>query len=93
MPAFATPAPITATVEVAGAQVRVTASDRTDTVVQVEPLDAASRTDAAYFDVNSERGSVRNSVAASENPVASVAPLTVLARTRHGDIIIARAAS
>ncbi|MEU2637372.1 hypothetical protein ABZ591_22720 [Micromonospora fulviviridis] len=31
--------------EVAGAQVRVTASDRTDTVVLVEPIDAASRMD------------------------------------------------
>jgi hypothetical protein len=50
MPTFATPGPVAATVEVAGAQVRVTASDRTDTVVLVE-------------------------------------------RTRHGDIIIRRAAS
>jgi hypothetical protein len=32
MPTFATSGPITATVEVAGARVRVTASDRTDTV-------------------------------------------------------------
>ena len=45
MPTFATPGPVTATVEVAGAQVRVTASDRTDTVVLVEPRDAASRKD------------------------------------------------
>ena len=36
MPTFATPGPIAATVEVAGAQVRVTASDRTDTVMLVE---------------------------------------------------------
>ena len=43
MPTFATPGPITATVTVAGAQVRVTASDRTDTVVLVEPINAASR--------------------------------------------------
>ena len=43
MPTFATPRPITATVEVAGAQVRVTASDRTDTVVLVEPINEASR--------------------------------------------------
>ena len=42
---FATPAPITATVTVAGAQVRVTASDRTDTVVLVEPINRASRSD------------------------------------------------
>jgi hypothetical protein len=45
MPTFATPGPIAATVEVAGAQVRVTASDRTDTVVLVEPIDTASRKD------------------------------------------------
>ena len=43
MPTFATPGPIAATVEVAGAQVRVVASDRTDTVVLVEPLDTARR--------------------------------------------------
>jgi DUF4097 and DUF4098 domain-containing protein YvlB len=45
MPTFATPGPIAATVEVAGAQVRVTASDRTDTVVQVEPVNTANRKD------------------------------------------------
>ncbi len=45
MPAFATPGPIIATVVVAGAQVRVTASDRTDTVVLVEPINKASRSD------------------------------------------------
>jgi len=38
MPTFATPEPIAATVQVAGAQVRITASDRTDTVVLVEPF-------------------------------------------------------
>lgn len=45
MPTFATAEPIAATVEVAGAQVQVTASDRTDTVVRVEPVDTASRKD------------------------------------------------
>jgi hypothetical protein len=45
MPTFATPGPIAATVQVAGARVRITASDRTDTVVLVEPIDAASRSD------------------------------------------------
>src|SRR5215469_5480607 len=45
MTAFATPGPIAATVEVAGARVRVTASDRTDTVVLVEPINEASRSD------------------------------------------------
>jgi hypothetical protein len=45
MPTFATPGPIAVTVQVAGAQVRVTAGDRTDTVVLVEPINAASRSD------------------------------------------------
>jgi hypothetical protein len=45
MPTFTTPGPISATVEVAGAHVRVTASDRTDTVVTVAPINAASRKD------------------------------------------------
>jgi hypothetical protein len=45
MPTFTTPGPIAATVEVAGARVRVTASDRTDTVVLVEPINEASRSD------------------------------------------------
>ena len=45
MPTFATPGPIAATVQVAGARVRVTATDRTDTVVLVEPIDVASRSD------------------------------------------------
>ncbi|MFJ6673242.1 hypothetical protein ACIQMJ_19200 [Actinosynnema sp. NPDC091369] len=42
MTVFATPTPITATIVVAGAGVRVTASDRTDTVVRVEPVDRTS---------------------------------------------------
>src|SRR5499433_4091290 len=45
MPTFATPGPIAATVQVAGARVRVAASDRTDTVVLVEPINEASRSD------------------------------------------------
>ena len=45
VPTFDTPGPIAATLVVAGAQVRVTASDRTDTVVLVEPIDKASKKD------------------------------------------------
>jgi hypothetical protein len=45
MPTFDTPGPIAATVVVGGTQVRVTASDRTDTVVLVEPINKASRSD------------------------------------------------
>jgi Putative adhesin len=50
MPTFDTPGPIAATVVVAGAQVRVTASDRTDTVVLVEPIDKASKKDVKVAD-------------------------------------------
>jgi hypothetical protein len=50
MPTFATPGPILATVVVAGAQVRVTASDRTDTVVLVEPINKASQSDVKVAD-------------------------------------------
>lgn len=45
MPAFATPGPIAVTVAVAGAQVRIAASDRADTVVLAEPVNKASRLD------------------------------------------------
>jgi Putative adhesin len=50
MPTFATPGPIVATVQVAGARVRITASDRTDTVVLVEPINEASRSDVKVAD-------------------------------------------
>ena len=45
MPTFDTPGPIAATVAVAGAKVRVTAGDRADTAVLVEPIDKASKKD------------------------------------------------
>jgi DUF4097 and DUF4098 domain-containing protein YvlB len=48
---------------------------------------------AARVDASSERGSVRNSVPPQENPDTSDNVVTVHARTRHGDIIIQRAAS
>jgi DUF4097 and DUF4098 domain-containing protein YvlB len=48
---------------------------------------------AASIDVNSERGAVRNSVASPESTDAPDATVMVHARTRHGDIIIQRAAS
>lgn len=44
MPRFDTPSPITATIDVAAGYVRIQASDRTDTVVQVLPSDASDPT-------------------------------------------------
>lgn len=45
MTQFATPKPITATLTTGGARVRVAASERTDTVVLVEPINSANSSD------------------------------------------------
>jgi len=45
MATFATPEPITATLTTAGAEVRIAATDRLDTVVRVEPIDSTNKTD------------------------------------------------
>src|SRR5882757_352938 len=81
MPAFDTPEPIAATVVVAGAQVRVTASDRTDTVVLVEPIDQASQSDvkvAGKTKVNFAGGQLSVKTTASGNKNGSVAITIVL---------------
>jgi hypothetical protein len=45
MPTFQTPEPITVTLELGVADVRIEASDRTDTVVDVQPSDPTKRSD------------------------------------------------
>ena len=45
MPTFDTPQPITATVEISAGAVRLVATDRTDTVVEVRPWDASRSLD------------------------------------------------
>lgn len=55
MPTFVTPKPIAVGVEVAGAQVRIAASERSDTVVRVDPLDTTSRKDVKVAE-NTEVG-------------------------------------
>jgi hypothetical protein len=45
MPVFATPGPISATVEVYAGVLRVVATDRTDTAVEVRPSDASDESD------------------------------------------------
>jgi hypothetical protein len=72
MPTFTTPGPITATVQVAGAQVRVTASDRTDTSVLVEPINPASRShvkvaNKTKVDFAGGRLSVKTTVSGEKN--------------------------
>jgi DUF4097 and DUF4098 domain-containing protein YvlB len=52
-----------------------------------------SESTAARVEANSERGSVRNSVPAQENPDTPDNKVTVRARTRYGDIIIQPAAN
>jgi len=72
MPTFDTPGPIAATVVVAGAQVRVAASDRTDTVVLVEPIDQASQSDVKVasktkVDFAGDQLSVKTTVSGDKN--------------------------
>jgi DUF4097 and DUF4098 domain-containing protein YvlB len=50
MPTYATPGPISATVDVAAGDVRVNAGDRDETVVEVRPADAASAADREAAD-------------------------------------------
>lgn len=50
MQTYVTPQPITAAVQVAGARVRVTASDRSDTAVLVEPIDPTDRSHVRVAD-------------------------------------------
>ncbi|MEU4805025.1 hypothetical protein [Actinosynnema sp. NPDC023587] len=45
MPTFATPNPVTASLTVAGTEIRVVAGERADTIVSVEPVDSTSKTD------------------------------------------------
>jgi hypothetical protein len=45
MSTFTTPEPITATLTTAGAHIRVTASERSDTVVRVAPVNSANKQD------------------------------------------------
>ncbi|MCC8250042.1 DUF4097 family beta strand repeat-containing protein [Saccharothrix luteola] len=76
MPTFTTPGPIAATVVVAGALVRVTASDRTETAVLVAPVDSASRADVEVADktkVDFARGRLSVKTTASGRASGSVA--------------------
>jgi hypothetical protein len=78
MPTFTTPGPVAATVKVAGARVRVTASDRTDTVVLVEPIDETNRSDVRVADrtkVDFAEGrlSVRTTVAGDKDGSVAIA--------------------
>ena len=45
MPTFDTPEPISVTLEVGVGDIRIVASDRTDTIVDVRPSDPAKRSD------------------------------------------------
>jgi hypothetical protein len=90
MPTFATPRPVTATMEAAGARVRVTASDRTDTVVLVEPIDSASRKDikvAAKTTVQFTRGqlSAKTTSPGDKNGSVAIAITVRGAAVEEGD--------
>jgi hypothetical protein len=70
VPAFATPQPIVATVELAGGTVRVSASERADTVVDVRPRDAGSAADTeAAEQTRVEYADGRLSITAPKRPL------------------------
>ena len=50
MPTFATPEPITVSIELSVGDVRIVASDRTDTTVQVRPTDESRDLDVRDAD-------------------------------------------
>ncbi|HET6986678.1 MAG TPA: DUF4097 family beta strand repeat-containing protein [Kribbella sp.] len=96
MPSFATPGPIAATVQVAGARVRFTASDRTDTVVLVEPINATSRSDVKVatktkVDFADGQLSVKTTVAGDKNGSVAItidlpAGSSLVAYLAHSDV-------
>ncbi|MDQ2738678.1 MAG: DUF4097 family beta strand repeat-containing protein [Actinomycetota bacterium] len=86
MPTFATPGPITATVQVAGARVLVIAGDRTDTVVLIEPINKTSAKDVKVADktkVEFARGRLKVKTTASGDEDGSVA-ITIKLPTGSG---------
>ena len=72
MPTFDTPAPISITVEIVVGDLRITASDRTDTIVEVRPSDPTKQSDVTAAQENSRR--VRERRAAREDS-EGVAPV------------------
>jgi hypothetical protein len=67
---FSTPQPITVTVEIPAGSVRVTASERADTLVQVSPRDPGSATDAEAADqTRVEYADGRLSITAPKRPL------------------------
>jgi hypothetical protein len=96
MPTFDTPGPIAATVVVAGAQVRVTTSDRTDTVVLVEPIDKASQSDVKVasktkVDFAGDQLSVKTTVPGDKNGSVAItidlpAGSSLVAYLSHSDV-------
>ncbi len=66
MTTFPTPTPITATIDLAMGDVRITADDRTDTVVEVAPSDASNEADV--------RASERTRVELSDDRLQVIGP-------------------
>jgi len=96
MPTFAASGPIIATVVVAGAQVRVTASDQTDTVVLVEPINKASQSDVKVanktkVDFADGQLSVKTTVSGDKNGSVAItidlpAGSSLVAYLAHSDV-------
>ena len=96
MPTFATPGPITTAVQVAGAQVQLTASDRTDTVVLVQPINQTSRSDVRVaentkVDFAGGELSVKTTVAGGKNGSVAItielpAQSSLVAQLAHSSV-------
>jgi hypothetical protein len=89
MPKFASPEPITITLSTYGAQVRVTASERSDTVVLVEPINGASTLDVTVAEDTKVRFSARKLSIKTTTPghkSGSIA-VTIEAPTRSGLVL------
>ena len=96
MPTFATPGPITTAVQVAGAQVQLIASDRTDTVVLVQPINQTSRSDVRVaektkVDFAGGELSVKTTVAGGKNGSVAItielpAQSSLVAQLAHSSV-------
>lgn len=84
MPTFPTPQPISATIEPTVGNVRVIASDRTDTVVEVRPTDESDASDVKA----AEQTSVDFSAGSLTVKAPRMRPLDFSSKTRSIDVTI-----
>ncbi|MEV4382347.1 DUF4097 family beta strand repeat-containing protein [Streptosporangium sp. NPDC049644] len=84
MPVFATPEPISATIELSVGDVRIIASDRTDTVVEIRPSDESDESDVDA--AQKTRVEYANGTLTVRGPKARI--LDFSKKTRSVDVLI-----